>query len=182
MSRGELDLQTGTDDIPVEARRFDAERYVGFVVGTEHLALPIASVREVARVPPITGVPGAPRAVRGIIALHGRIVTVIDLRRRLELPDPPPGEAARVLMVPLGEEDVALLVDAVTRIHRIAADAIEPASVLPGAPRPHVVGVARVSFERDRPPALVALADAAELARLGVSGGPVVVASVRVRA
>jgi len=182
MSRGELDPRTGAEHSLAEARRFDAERYLGFVVGAEHLALPIASVREVARVPPITGVPGASRMVRGIISLHGRIVTVIDLRRRLELPDPPPGEAARVLMVPFGEEDVALLVDAVTRILRIAADAIEPASALPGAPRSHVVGVARVGFERDRPPTLVALADAAELARLRVSEGVVVVASVKVQA
>jgi purine-binding chemotaxis protein CheW len=167
MSGGELDLLSGNDRPLAEGRRFDAERYLGFVVGAEHLALPIASVREVARVPPITGVPGAPRMVRGIIALHGRIVTVIDLRRRMGVVDPPPGEAARLLMVPFGEEDVALLVDAVTRIHRIAAEAIEPASALPGAPRSHVVGVARVSFERDGPPALVVLADPSELARPG---------------
>lgn len=166
MRRGELDLLPGAAGSVAEARRLDAERYLGFVVGAEHLALPIAAVREVARVPPITEVPRAPRPVRGIIALHGRIVTVIDLRRRLDVPDPPPGEAARVLMVPSGDEDVALLVDAVTRIHRIAPGDIEPAGALPETPRPHVVGIARVLLDRDRPPALVVLADAAALARL----------------
>jgi purine-binding chemotaxis protein CheW len=136
------------------------------VVGEEHLALPIGAVREVARVPPITEVPRAPRVVRGVVALHGRIVTVIDLRRRLDLPDPPPGEAARLLLVPAGEEDVALLVDAVTRIHRIDPASVEPAGALPGSTRAHVVGVARLVLERDRPWTLVVLVDAAALARL----------------
>lgn len=156
MTRRELDGVPGHTD-----------RYLGFMVGAEHLALPLASVREVARVPPITEVPRAPRVVRGVVALHGRIVTVVDLRRRLALPDPPPALAARLLLVPSGDEDVALLVDAVTRIHRVSAEAVEPAASLPGARRPHVVGVARVALERDRPPALVVLADAAALASLG---------------
>ncbi len=144
----------------------EADRYLGFLVGAEHLALPIASVREVARVAPITEVPRAPRVVRGVVALHGRVITVVDLRRQLSLPDPLPSAAARLLLVASGDEDVALLVDAVTRIHRVSADTVEPAASLPGTPRPHVVGVARVASERDRPPTLVVLADSASLARL----------------
>lgn len=166
MPRAELDLLTGAGELLAGGRSPDAERYLGFVVGAEHLALPIAAVREVARVPPITEVPRAPRVVRGIVALHGRIVTVIDLRRGLGAPDPDPGPEARLLLVPSGEEDVALLVDAVTRLYRVSPDAIEPAASLPGAARPHVVGVARVALERERPPALVVLVDAAALARL----------------
>ncbi len=145
----------------------ESDRYLGFMVGAEHLALPVASVREVARVAPITEVPRAPRVVRGVVALHGRIVTVVDLRRRLALPDPSPGPSARLLLVPSGDEEVALLVDAVTRIHRVSPGAVEPAASLPGVARPHVVGVARVDAERDRPPTLVVLADAAALTSLG---------------
>lgn len=166
MRRGELDLLAGPDALRAETHPLDLHRYLGFVVGDEHLGLPIDAVREVARVPPITEVPGAPRVVRGVIALHGRIVTVIDLRRRLCAPDPPPGEGCRVLLVPSGDEDVALLVDEVTRIHRVAPGDIEPAAALPGAPRPHVVGVARVGLERGGALTLVVLADAAALARL----------------
>lgn len=166
MTRHELDLLAAHDPALGDLRSSGAERYLGFVVGGEHFALPIASVREVARVPPITEVPRAPRAVRGIVALHGRIVTVVDLRRRLALPDPEPGPEARLLLVPSGEEDVALLVDAVTRIHRVGRAAVEPVEALPGVARPHVVGVARVELERDGPPALVVLADASILAGL----------------
>lgn len=165
MRRAELDLLAGVDEADL-APRSDAERHLGFVVGGEQMALPISAVREVARVPPITEVPRAPRVVRGVVALHGRMVTVIDLRRRLDLPDPPPGEAARLLLVPSGEEDVALLVDAVTRIHRVTPGAVEPAAALPGSTRPHVLGVARVAMERGQSPTLVVLADAAALARL----------------
>lgn len=167
MTRRELDLLTGPGAFLAEVPSAPAERYLGFVVGDEHLALPIGSVREVVRVPPVTEVPGAPPVVRGVVALHGRIVTVVDLRRRLAVPDPAPGESARLLLVPSGDEDVALLVDAVTRIHRVAPDSVEPAGALPGSPRPYVAGVARVESERDRPPTLVVLADLDALSGVG---------------
>ena len=56
---------------------------VGFQVGRETYGVPITSLHEIVRVPEITAVPDAPDYVEGVINLRGKIVSVIDLRKRL---------------------------------------------------------------------------------------------------
>ena len=55
---------------------------VGFRIGRETFGLPIAIVREIVRVPEITSVPNAPDYIEGVINLRGRIIPVVDLRKR----------------------------------------------------------------------------------------------------
>src|SRR3546814_1553136 len=73
------------------ARKSDGEiaRWVCFGLGTKEYGLPILQVHEVMRPLPIEAVPGAPAIVLGVINLRGQVVTVIDLRRYLELPEQP---------------------------------------------------------------------------------------------
>src|SRR3546814_8499420 len=70
------------------ARKSDGEfaRWVCFGLGTQEYGLPILQVHEVLRPLPIEAVPGAPDIVLGVINLRGQVVTVINLRRYLELP------------------------------------------------------------------------------------------------
>ena len=56
---------------------------VGFQVGRETYGVPITSLHEIVRVPEITAVPDAPDYMEGVINLRGKIVSVIDLRKRL---------------------------------------------------------------------------------------------------
>ena len=55
---------------------------VGFQVGRETYGVPITSLHEIVRVPEITAVPDAPDYMEGVINLRGKIVSVIDLRKR----------------------------------------------------------------------------------------------------
>ena len=55
---------------------------VGFRVGRETYGVPITSLHEIVRVPEITAVPDAPEYLEGVINLRGKIVSVIDLRKR----------------------------------------------------------------------------------------------------
>src|SRR5438309_8269909 len=55
---------------------------VGFQVGRETYAVPIASLHEIVRLTEITAVPDAPEYIEGVINLRGKIVSVIDLRKR----------------------------------------------------------------------------------------------------
>jgi purine-binding chemotaxis protein CheW len=55
---------------------------VGFRVGRETYGVPITSIREIVRVPEITTVPDAPEYIEGVINLRGKIVSVMDLRKR----------------------------------------------------------------------------------------------------
>jgi purine-binding chemotaxis protein CheW len=92
-------------------------------------ALPVERVREIVRVRPITPVPRVPDAVLGVISLRGEIVQVIDLRRRLALPAAEEGIVRRRRIVVLHGADgqmAGLLVDRVSEVLRIRADAFHP--------------------------------------------------------
>jgi len=113
-------------------------RHVVFRIGSERYGLPLASVREV--VPPATMslVPRAPAAVRGIMNLRGRVVTVVELARLLDLPPDSPADGGKVLILDRGRRDLGLLVTGVEGIH--ALDDVTPA---PGEAAAAVRGVAR---------------------------------------
>jgi purine-binding chemotaxis protein CheW len=106
---------------------------LAFVLATEDYALPLADVREILKVPPITDVPRAPVDVLGILSLRGTVVTLLDLRRRLGLPERPFDRRTRVLVVQRGDEPIGLLVDAVTEVVRLDRASIEERPALPGA-------------------------------------------------
>lgn len=98
-----------------------------FLVGGHCFAVLSSLVAEVLRAGIVTPVPLATDAVAGLIPLRGRIVPVIDMRRRLGL-----GAAATadgdLLVVRLGDDHCALLVDEVLDVDRIPTDRIEPPS------------------------------------------------------
>lgn len=74
------------------------------------LAVPVEEVQEVIRESEVTRVPLAPRTIKGLINLRGQIVTVIDLRARLEFP--PATRAAEMhVVLRRGGGAVSLLVD-----------------------------------------------------------------------
>src|SRR5690606_9864297 len=95
-------------------------------------ALPIERVREIVRLRPITPIPRVPDAVRGVISLRGEIVQVLDLRRRLGLPAAEfgPDQRRHRIVVLHGEDGqmAGLLVDRVSEVLRVAADALRPAA------------------------------------------------------
>ncbi len=75
--------------------------------------VPVPAVRDVLRLPPIAPVPLAPPDVAGNLNLRGRIVTAIDLRRRLCLPPAGPDVRPMALVTDSEAELYALLVDQV---------------------------------------------------------------------
>lgn len=117
-------------------------RHVVFRTGFERYGLPLATVREV--VPPATMslVPRAPEAVRGIMNLRGRIVTVVDLAALLGLERAPRGASAstagKVVILDRGRRDLGLLVGEVEGI-----DSLDDVASAPGEALPSVRGIAR---------------------------------------
>lgn len=88
--------------------------WLGFELGAQRYAVPLARVQEVIRFEPPTPVPGGPPDVLGIINVRGSIVTVFDGGRRLGLP-PAAGrgdDSERVIIFAFGEEMVGMRVHA----------------------------------------------------------------------
>ncbi len=119
------------------------EEFIGFRAGDELFALPLALVREILKLPPVTDVPRARPDVLGIVSVRGQVTTVLDVRRRLRIAAAPATVRTRVLLVDGGDEVLGLLVDEVTLVYRLAPDEIELASVLGGEHGAHIAGIGR---------------------------------------
>jgi purine-binding chemotaxis protein CheW len=102
------------------------ETWVTFVLAGERYGLPVATVNEVLRVGTVTRVPHAPRPVRGIVNVRGRIVPVVDLRTRISLPAARVTGKSRILIATARERVVGLLVDEVERVARLDRNTVEP--------------------------------------------------------
>ena len=72
---------------------------VGFRIGNETYGVRIGAVREIVRVPDITSIPSAPEIVEGVINLRGKIVSVMDLRKRFGEAEPKSHRNNRILVV-----------------------------------------------------------------------------------
>src|SRR3954454_4627156 len=90
----------------------DEHQYCTFYLDGSYFGLDVLHVQEVIRHQEMTRVPLAPPVVRGLINLRGQIVTALDLRRRLELPDRPADQPPPVnVVVRTDDGAVSLLVD-----------------------------------------------------------------------
>jgi len=126
-------------------RAADGQRteYLAFVLAGEIYAVEIHSIGEILKPPPITEVPRAEPSVIGVVSVRGRLVTVIDLRRRFGVEDSPIGHMSRILLVDRGDEKLGLLVDEVLQVYRLTETEIEPANVLGGDQPAHILGIGR---------------------------------------
>lgn len=122
---------------------------LSFSLGDDAYAVELRSVREILSPPPITFVPRAPHAVLGVCSVRGLLVTVIDLRMRLNLAPVEPTQRTRILLTAGRRQEVfGLVVDEVNQVIRLPESQVEIASnVLGGDLSEHVVGIGRPSAE-----------------------------------
>lgn len=103
---------------------------VVFDLAGEVYGVDISSVREIIRMQAVTHVPNAPDFVEGVINLRGRVIPILDLRKRFGLRVSEETRESRVVVVDIAGQNIGIIVDAVIEVLRLAADAIEPASSL----------------------------------------------------
>src|SRR5437879_13526028 len=92
---------------------------VGFRIGNETYGVRIASVREIVRVPEITAVPSAPELIEGVINLRGKIIPVMDLRKRFGQTDIQPDKKNRILVGKLENQTIEPIVKTPPAQHKI---------------------------------------------------------------
>lgn len=97
-----------------------------FWVAGHYFGVPVTVVQEVLRFQAVTRVPLAPPVVRGLINLRGQIVTAIDLRRRLGLPDRAPDRRPMNVVLRIDESAVSLLVDEIGEVMEVDHSLFEP--------------------------------------------------------
>jgi len=114
----------------IDALPQQEEQLVTFRLADETYGIPIVFIQEIIRFREITRIPRTTDYIRGVVNLRGKIVPVIDLRRRLGLPPAEETSAARIIVVQVEKNVVGLIVDAVTEVLRLPAAQIEPPSDL----------------------------------------------------
>lgn len=118
---------------------------VGFRIGRETFGLPISMVREIIRVPDITAVPNAPNYIEGVINLRGRIIPVVDLRKRFGEKSFEPNKKNRVVVVELETRAIGLIVNSASEVLRISpSDIEEPNNVFHEGELDYITGVGKL--------------------------------------
>lgn len=121
------------------------QQLVVFDLADEGYGVDIGAVREIIRLQEITKVPRTPEFVEGIINLRGKVIPVIDLRKRFSLPVADETKDNRIVVVDIGGQDIGVVVDAVTEVLRISTGSVEPpASVITTADSEYLLGIAKL--------------------------------------
>jgi purine-binding chemotaxis protein CheW len=119
---------------------------VGFRVGRETFGVPISLVHEIVRVPEITSVPDSPEFVEGVINLRGKIVSVIDLRKRFGEEEVTRNKKNRILVAEIDSKTVGLIVDSASEVLKISATDVEaPPNVFDEEENKYVTGVGKLN-------------------------------------
>ncbi len=133
---------------------------VGFRIGNETYGVRIAAVREIVRVPEITSVPNAPEAIEGVINLRGKIIPVMDLRKRFGLAEIQSDKKNRILVVELDNKMLGLIVNSASEVLKIPPSDVEaPGSLFTDGESGYVTGVGKLKGR------LIILLDIAKLLR-----------------
>lgn len=112
-----------------------------FILDGYHFGIDVLRVQEIIRYQEMTRVPLAPPVVRGLINLRGQIVTAIDLRRRLALPDLPAGLHPVNVVISTDDGAVSLLVDEIGDVMTVSEAGFErPPETLRGKTREMIRG------------------------------------------
>jgi purine-binding chemotaxis protein CheW len=123
-----------------------SRQFCTFYLGEQCFGLDVLHVQEIVRYQSLTRVPLAHRVVRGLINLRGQIVTALDLRRRLDLPDRDESCEPVNVVVETDDGAVSLLVDGIGDVLEVTEQQFErPPEILQGSARELIQGAYKLS-------------------------------------
>ena len=123
----------------------DELQLVSFNIGTEEFGVDILKVQEINRMVEITKVPQAPHYVEGVINLRGKVIPIVDLRKRFDLELKEHDKNTRIVVVDIGGNIMGMIVDAVSEVLRLPSSTIEPPpEIVTGINSDYIKGVAKL--------------------------------------
>ena len=117
-----------------EADKESLLQLITFKIGQETFGVDILSIKEVNRMMEITRLPRAPGFIKGVINLRGKILPIIDTRKRFHLEPKDPDRHTRIIIIERDDKLVGIIVDEVLEVLRISAGIVDP-------PPPFVAGI-----------------------------------------
>ena len=99
---------------------------VTFTLGSEEYAVDILKVQEINRMKEITRVPNSPAYVEGVINLRGKVIPVVNIRKKFGLPEKENDEQSRIMIIDIQGITMGLVVDSVSEVLRVPSNIVEP--------------------------------------------------------
>lgn len=130
--------------------RSATEKFLTFKLGSESYGIAVLKVREIIRMQNVTHLPQLPAHILGIINLRGKVIPVLSLRRRFELPHQEASETNCIIVVQIrlknGDDKLAgLEVDSVEEVFTISENDVEPSPDFGnGITADYILGIAKV--------------------------------------
>ena len=126
-------------------QEYELLQLVTFSIGEEDFGVDILKVQEIIRTMEITKVPRAQDFVEGVINLRGKVIPIIDLRRRFGLDSKPHDKDTRIIVIEINNMIVGFVVDSVSEVLRIPAGTVEPPPpVVAGLESEYISGVGKL--------------------------------------
>lgn len=125
-----------------------AGKFLSFYLGKEEFAIQVSSVREIIGLQDITPVPQTPTYIKGVLNLRGRVIPVIDLRKKCGLSEIEYGPQACIIVVRVEAKGTGIpmgvVVDGVSEVVNIQAADVENMPDFGGEPHTYLIGVAKL--------------------------------------
>jgi purine-binding chemotaxis protein CheW len=127
-----------------------AGKYLTFGLGDEVYGLEILKVQEIIGLMRVTRVPGLPDVIRGVVNLRGKVIPVVDLRRKFSMESKADTERTCIVVVKVWRDGrgviVGLIVDEVREVQAIAEEQLEAVPRFSGdVETPFLLGIAKLS-------------------------------------
>jgi purine-binding chemotaxis protein CheW len=126
----ENSVDTTTMNVDTSAVSEEVLQFVTFTLNDEEYAVNILNVQEINRITEITKVPNAPAYVEGVVNLRGKVIPVINLRRKFTFEEKPTDDSSRIIIMEINGITNGLIVDSVSEVLRVSSSLIEAAPPL----------------------------------------------------
>jgi len=127
-------------------RENDLLQLVTFHIGDEEFGVEILKVQEIIRMMGITRVPKAPEFVEGVINLRGKVIPIIDLRKRFGMAAQDHDKHTRIIVIEVNSVIVGFVVDSVSEVLRVPSSTVEPPpAIISGIESEYISGVGKLA-------------------------------------
>jgi len=116
-------MQTSIDKSEIKEELL---QFVTFSLNDEEYAVDILNVQEINRITEITEVPNSPYYIEGVINLRGKVIPVLNLRKKFGFQEKPLDNTSRIIIMEVNGITCGMIVDSVSEVLRIPSSIIEP--------------------------------------------------------
>lgn len=120
-------------------------KLITFQLAQDIFAVDILKLKEICNVRPMTPVPNTPEFVRGVVNLRGKIVPIVDLRKRFNLKGREISDTNKIMVIRMDDKLSGFIVDAVLDVHELPGNAVDtPSRMLAGFEGKYIKGMVNI--------------------------------------